>query len=181
MSRAKKEGRVLSRGVVKAAEIASGLGLGGPEPKSAPRKPTPAEARAAESGKPPPQTAADDFETTVIEGGRDAWEYLGKPPLEAPAGSPDGTPVPVEPQPKPQPQRTNWDAIDGPAKLDAATAKLETAPDRSETGKVIQSVRQHAKKVAADYLAAKGTPREADALAAVKETTALVESAASKI
>lgn len=178
MSRRPKEGRILTSGVVKAAEIASGLGLGGPEPKPAPRKLTPAEARAAESGQTPPKTAADDFETTVIEGGRDAWEYLGKPALEAPAGSPDGTPVPVEPQPKSQPQRTDW------SKLDAATAKLDAAPpapSKSATGSIIKSVRNHAKKVAADYLAAKGTPREAAALASLKETTKLVEKTAEKL
>jgi hypothetical protein len=60
-------------------------------------------------------------------------------------------------------------------------AKKQPASSTDQAGKVIQDVRAHAAKVAAEYASAKGTPREAAALAAVKETTALVERAAEKI
>jgi len=114
VSRAPKDGRILGSGVVKAAEIATGLGLGGPEPDVKPtQKLTPAQARAQAEGKPLPPSP-EGFETVTIKGGQDAWEHLGRPALENPPGTPDGSPLPVieERPPTAEPQRVDWEKID---------------------------------------------------------------------
>jgi hypothetical protein len=173
--RPQKTGRVLERGNISAASIAAALGLGGAEPEVRAPKLTPAQARAKAEGKTPPPPPPD-FETTVIQGGRDVWEFLGKPPLEAPEGTPQGQALPTEPPPKPQPQRANWDALeDGPPKLDAAEAELAAKPDPkgAMTG-MVEGVRAHAARVRANFEDARGTPREAAALDDVKKATALV-------
>lgn len=117
-------------GVVKAAKIAAGLGLGGPdslkEPEAGDGRPmeTPAQARARAEGKPIPPDPSG-FARTTVKGGRDAWEYFGRPAdvNEAPAGTPDGTPLPPAFIPREEeerirelrgetPQRTDWERID---------------------------------------------------------------------
>jgi hypothetical protein len=177
MSRPTKTGRVLQTGRVTRESIATALGLGGPEPEARAPKLTPAQARAKAEGKPLPPAPAD-WEETVIKGGRDVWEFLGKPSLDAPEGTPQGHALPSEPPPKPQPQRTNWDALDdGPPKLDAATAALDAKPAKGAMVGVVEGVRAHARKVRANYEAAIGTEREAARLEDVKEATKLIERA----
>lgn len=116
------------KGVVKAAKIAAGLGLGGPDslkrPEGGTGRPleTPAQARARAEGKPVPKDPAG-FKRTVIKGGRDAWEHFGRP-TTAPIGSqPEGMPVEPEFIPREEeerireargetPQRTDWERAD---------------------------------------------------------------------
>jgi hypothetical protein len=121
-----KDGRPTGeRGVVSAAKIAAGLGLGGPDelkkPEAGTGRPmlTPLQARAKAEGKPVPPDAPG-FKRTVVRGGRDAAEYLG-----APVGTPLGEGaegMPLEPEPPSREleaeriaasrQRTDWSKID---------------------------------------------------------------------
>ncbi len=113
------------KGVVSAAKIAAGLGLGGPDELKKPEAGTgrpvesPAQARARAEGKPVPPDAPG-FARTVVQGGRDAAEYLGVP-VGVPLGEgAEGMPLPPEPLSREQEaervaasrQRTNWEKID---------------------------------------------------------------------
>lgn len=113
------------KGVVKRAQIAAGLGLGGPDelkkPEAGTGRPmeTPAQARARAEGKPVPPDAPG-FKRTTVRGGRDAAEYLGAP-VGVPLGEgAEGMPLEPEPPSREQEaeriaasrQRTDWDKID---------------------------------------------------------------------
>jgi hypothetical protein len=159
VSRRVQDGRALVSGVVKAEDQRADIAgpSGGLRPGAT--KPTPAQARAR----------AED-------------RYVGE---ELPPGYERGTAV-VSPEltGAPRPHRDEsqpdaaWSRLDAAKEQDTAPT---SSPGKSAAGKVIGEVRAHAAKVAADYAAAKGTPHEAAALAAVKETTVLMEHAASKI
>jgi len=153
---------------VSADALRSALGIGGPEPEVRAPKLTPAQQRAKDEGKPVPPAPAD-FETTVIEGGRAAWEYLGKPALEAPPGSPDGTPVPVEPPPRSEPQRTDW------AKIDGEQAEPQPrAPTPNEAAEELrQMAREHVRRqmVRTEEVRRSGTPEQKKAAAEEAERT----------
>lgn len=118
------------KGQVSRASIALALGIGGPEslkePEAGDGRPmeTPAQARARAEGKPVPPDAPG-FTRTAVKGGRDAWEFFGRPGdvNEAPPGTPDGTPLPPPFVPREEeekirelrgetPQRTDWERID---------------------------------------------------------------------
>jgi hypothetical protein len=125
------------KGVVKAASIALGLGLGGPDSLKQPGpedgRPllSPAQQREVEAGR-DPGPAAPDFERKVIRGGRDVWEYLGRPATTPIGEGPEGLPVEPEPLSADEehklkerrgelPQRTDWERIDAEqAKRDLA-------------------------------------------------------------
>jgi hypothetical protein len=72
------------RYVVTAKEIARGLGLGGPDdlkqpgPEDGRPLKSPAQVAAEERGAPVPPDAPG-FTRTVVPGGRDAWEFYGRP------------------------------------------------------------------------------------------------------
>lgn len=147
---AQKEGRIVGGGVIEASKIALGLGLGGPEslkePEGGDGRPldTPAQARARAEGKPAPPDPPG-FERTRIKGGRDAWEFFGRPAdvNAAPPGTPDGTPLPPEYIPREEedrirerrgetPQRTNWERIDREQRGRELARKLNDLRDRME-------------------------------------------------
>lgn len=126
-----KDGRPTGvKGRISAQSIRDALGLGGPEPETRPPKLTPAQVRAKAEGKPIPE-GPPDYETTVIKGGRDAWEYLGRPDVASPPpGSPDGTPVGPEFTPRekePAPVNADWDAVDQTRKRQALEREFEKA------------------------------------------------------
>jgi hypothetical protein len=177
VTRPAKEGRILERGVVKAAEIAAGLGLGGAEPEVRPtEKLTPQQARRKSEGK-PIGPGAPDFEQVTIAGGRDAYEHLGMPDLStAEAHKISGRPGPEPPEraPKAEPQRTDWDAIDAMTKLDdAPRSPADTARPQDSPRSLINDWKARAAKDAHAAIQAKGTDREATAVAELKKTTAL--------
>jgi hypothetical protein len=128
------------KGRITKQQIASALGLGGPDelkrPEGGDGRPalTPAQARAQAEGKPMPPDAPG-FKRTVVRGGRDAAEYLG-----APVGTPLGEGkegMPLDPEPLSREaeekaiektrQRVDWDRIDrqrAEQKLAASMADL---------------------------------------------------------
>jgi hypothetical protein len=115
------------KGKVSRESIRNALGLGGPEPKAGKVPLSPSQQREVEAGRdpgPPPP----GHEVTIIEGGRDAFEHLGRPDLNSvEAGKQDGRRIVSEPPPKPEPERTNWEA------LDAAKQQRELEREYAET------------------------------------------------
>jgi hypothetical protein len=116
------------KGRITKESIAAGLGLGGPdslkEPEAGDGRPmeSPAQARARVEGKPVPPDPPG-FARTVVKGGRDAWEYLGRPATSPIGSAPEGMPIEPEPMSREDeaklreqrgevPQRTDWDKID---------------------------------------------------------------------
>jgi hypothetical protein len=134
------------KGRVSASKIAAALGLGGPDSLKKPDKGTgrplksPAQVRAEAEGKPVPQDPPG-FKRTVVEGGRDAWEFFGRP-ATAPLGSqPEGQPIEPEFLPREEeerikeargenPQRVNWDRVDEQRKAREVGKQFEKAQEK---------------------------------------------------
>lgn len=130
----KRTGRILESGRVSAKSIADALGLGGPEPIPGKPKLTPAQQRAKDEGKPLPPDAPD-FEQTTIRGGRDVWEYLGRPAAEPPPGYRDGDPLPEEFTPREhEDTKADWEAHD------ARERAREVAREYAETRRRLESL-----------------------------------------
>jgi hypothetical protein len=144
VTRPVKTGRVLESGVISAAKIAAGLGLGSSEALKEPEpsrggKPMlcPAQQRAQDEGKPLPPDSPD-YERTSIPGGRSVWEYLGQPDVFTPdPNAPDGTPVPKafvsreheEKREKRNRESTDWEKIDERQAARKLAGELEKARD----------------------------------------------------
>lgn len=178
MSRAPKDGRVLSSGVVRAAEIASGLGLSGAEPREGKVPDTPAQARLRAEGKDreADALARDDFEVTILDAA-EHYGLWGSPELSAPPGSPDGTPVPLPPPARPQPQKTDW------AKIDEAKAERPLTPNE-QAEQIRQATRADIERTKARVAQAmkSGTTAEREAAADdARQVVALAQRVKEKI
>lgn len=84
---------------ISAESIRDALGIK-PKPKEVPRPDSPAQARLRLEGrdKEADALASDDFSYGELSEA-EAYEAVGRPPLGAPPGSPDGTPLPIAPAP----------------------------------------------------------------------------------
>lgn len=134
------------RGRITKESIASALGLGGPEALKTPENGTgrplksPAQIRAEQEGKKPPPDAPG-FKRTVVQGGRDAWEFLGRPSTSPLGSGAEGQPVDPEPISREDeaklreargetPQRADWAKIDAQREARKIGEQFDKAQDK---------------------------------------------------
>jgi hypothetical protein len=145
------------------------------EPKPAPLPPTPAQARRAMSDKWADDLEPPDYERSVVSDPDAIANALGLRPDDfdgAPLGSqPEGQPIVqpgIRPKIEPRPEQDTAPPAPSPPPTDAAKQQKAAAD-------LIATWKAHAGRIAHAAIQAKGTDREAAAVAELQKTRALGE------